>query len=123
MDISTAAYAAGFIDGEGSITATVNHIVVAATQIDTAPLEFLKEQFGGTIRTNDKDALAYKWAVSGKEAINCLSLTAPYLIVKLRQAEVGLQWPLWGRGIGRVPEEIRERRRAIQRELVELRNG
>lgn len=62
------AWAAGFLEGEGSFTATSSPIVTA-TQVNREPLERLQEIFGGSIKYHASQAHpAYYWRACGNRA-------------------------------------------------------
>lgn len=91
-----AAWAAGFIDGEGSLAISVTsngtfNIYVVAGNTDPRPLLKLKELFGGRVvnRTsriaNHRDH--YVWTLTGKHNLLAfLDAVEPYLVVKGEQA-------------------------------------
>lgn len=126
-----AAYAAGFFDGEGCITAQVAkdgstrlHVRIGQKFVD--PLEFVQLHFGGKL-SQCKDGMFYiEW--SGRSALPVIEAMLPYLIVKRRQAELAVEWCSLGYvngtstaaaklGQKRMSEENRTRRIEIVREL------
>jgi hypothetical protein len=58
------AWAAGFIEGEGSFPSTGNIFV---SQVNPDPLVRLLEMFGGTVRRINNQAI-WRWVVSGSRA-------------------------------------------------------
>ena len=89
------AYAAGFFDGEGSISvrrrgkryAAGEYVVprIRVGQNNRAPLDALKAQWGGTIEgpiTRGRFHAHYRWVAEGQKAINALSSFLPFLVVK-----------------------------------------
>jgi hypothetical protein len=91
----TLAYAAGFIDGEGSITATGERDIQVTLQVynkNRDVLVFLKAEFGvGTIREDPRYDGIYNWIVTRRALFDVLGLLMPYLRVKRRQASVALE--------------------------------
>jgi len=101
-------WAAGFIDGEGSISifrcngktwrsADKYRLELEVTQCDTLPLERLKEILGGYIeprrqRLNPNWSPAWRWKLRGWTTIPVLQLLMPYLVVKRPQAELALKF-------------------------------
>jgi hypothetical protein len=106
MSNLTAAYIAGFVDGEGYLSIVPYHHSVSnkiyyKTNIKVANtnkeiIEWLKAEFGGWIYVrkfasdkNYKDA--YCWQMSGKNSIDFLMGIQPYLRIKRRQCELLLE--------------------------------
>ena len=99
------AYAAGIIDGEGSIS--LNKItgknrraryamrVVLGITDPYLPL-FFQETFGGNVwitkHQNPKHKDTWFWSLSAKRAVPFLTGILPYLRIKLPQAELALRW-------------------------------
>lgn len=103
-------YAAGFFDGEGSITMQFVRVsagtryfrmVVQVCVTDPAPLLKLQERWGGRINTwqskdpTSKRKRAYYWRLSGNHARKFIKDVRPYLIIKGPAADVALEF--WGR--------------------------
>lgn len=104
------AWAAGFFDGEGSIQIITsypkkngkaypnNSLRLSLGQTDLYPLELFRENFGGAIsarrpHTNPKYKKVWEWYSGGsKKSSEILTILLPYLIVKKRQAEIGLEF-------------------------------
>ena len=78
------AWAAGFFEGEGSITIAPDlTLIVRASQVDRTPLERFVALFGGTIR--DKCARGnrkkcWEWNCCGPAAAGLLTLIRPYIV-------------------------------------------
>lgn len=93
------AWAAGFIDGEGCISVVrCTHKGVAREQVQLLldvgqskrePLDHLVELFGGRVRSVRLGA--FGWRLYGQKAGRVLEAVLPYLIVKRRQATLGLE--------------------------------
>jgi len=104
MDFLTeteAAYIAGFIDGEGTFnvlrTAQRFLVEMSVGQIDRRPLDFLMEKMGGTLcqvqprpGTNKRPLWVYKLA-SGRRFDFYVPQLLPFLVLKRRKAELGLE--------------------------------
>lgn len=136
-----AAWAAGFIDGEGFIGTVectrkdktrkngdpVNrqfslHVHVAQTKRPV--LEQLQSILGGSLGTSRcKTGIVYQWRAYGDNAVAALQKIIPYLVGKKRQAELCLEFQatkvrdLRNPGWKRHSSEVRARRFAIHTEL------
>ena len=102
------AYAAGVIDGKGSISISHSYtkskghsyreyrLCVNVTNTNELLVHWFQFQFGGTtgkykrlhLVPNAKDC--YKWTIGSKAARNFLELIIPYLIIKRPQAELAM---------------------------------
>jgi hypothetical protein len=116
MEQTDAAWAAGFIDGEGSIRIRILRgnrntsygLALTASQVQRAPLDKLQQLFGGAIslkhpsvRQGPNAAPYYTWMVTGHTAAMAISTLRPYLLVKGEQAVLGLEFQTHtGRGRG-----------------------
>ncbi|MDP2730037.1 MAG: hypothetical protein Q8O55_06115 [Dehalococcoidales bacterium] len=99
------AYAAGIIDGEGSIglnritgdnrRARYTMRVTIGITDPGLPL-FFQELFGGSVwvakHTNAKHKDTWFWALRAKKAVPFLVGILPYLHIKRPQAELALRW-------------------------------
>lgn len=95
------AWAAGIIDGEGSIGIYKNRhrnnweLRVSVGNLDPRLLRLLRELFGGHTRLSKVAKGRYrplwKWAVSHRGAERCLRLVMPWLVAKRDQAELALE--------------------------------
>lgn len=105
MSKSTAAYLAGFIDGEGTITITRSwskkskcdfyrvYLTVANTNKEI--IDWLYKSYGGWIRTNYQEherwKTIYRWHIYRQNDLESfLKSILPYLRLKKRQAEIVL---------------------------------
>jgi len=94
-------YAAGIIDGEGSIEIQNKRSrnnyqlrVAVGMKYDTIPI-WLHERFGGSLCAYKNDSRQMTmWVVSGVLAKNCCECLLPYLILKKTHAEVALEYPV-----------------------------
>jgi len=107
-------YAAGIIDGEGSIGVSrkskingsyYNYLlVVQVTMRSPAIPGWLATNFGGHVGRYEQSKRAFgkgymsKWAIFGDEAKGFIEQILPYLIEKKNQAELALQFPMGKRG-------------------------
>ena len=94
------AWAAGFFDGEGSVSISQlrsggYNLRISASQRKREPLDELAELFGGSIYCTPprgKRAESHSWELSGDRAGNTLVQMRPYLKVKTQQAMIAEQW-------------------------------
>jgi hypothetical protein len=129
------AWAAGFIDGEGtfSITKHVNGVNsykphLAVSQVDRRPLDRLQVLFGGHVKSmrsrhpNQSDY--WRWGLASAQAFReLLPHLLPWLIVKREEAEIVLDFcKLVGpKGRWVIPDEVSQARSALVEELREVR--
>lgn len=116
------AYAAGIIDGEGCIQISrhaerKHHLNVYVLNLPPEIPEFMHKHFGGSLW---KQRQYFRWTLCNKSAVEFLCMVKPYLVLKPRQAEVGIKFgellkPRGGSPKGRngraplTDEEIQER--------------
>jgi LAGLIDADG-like domain len=98
-----AAYAAGILDGEGSIALTRNRKgrwpspQVSVASNDRELLEWLRERFNGSISKKTprqpSHSVSYDWKLTERRALRFLQAVRPYLIIhrKIERAEVLLE--------------------------------
>jgi len=81
-------YTSGLFDGEGTITLTRKNKfripVASVTSTTKELLNFLKENFGGTIcerKTKQKEnhSKSWKWQINSQQAIDFIKRISPYL--------------------------------------------
>jgi LAGLIDADG endonuclease len=129
-------WAAGFVDGEGCISINRQkmkrksksgfreHICytlgLAVSQKVKEPLDILVELFGGHLFSyKTKGVLYWRWQHWGPGALNAISQLLPYLVVKRRMAELGIDFQTkltgWNREYGRrgYPGWVNESREAF----------
>ncbi|KKL80756.1 hypothetical protein LCGC14_2001540 [marine sediment metagenome] len=100
---SELSYYAGFFDGEGCIMIKKKHrgrpfhtldITISSTNHNI--LEDFKRAFGGTVHGAYKSNTYYKdkwnWMVGGDKALAVLKALYPYLRLKSREAELGIEF-------------------------------
>ena len=97
-----AAYFAGIVDGEGSITVQVGGgqltAYVLVSNSSAALMDWLYESAGGYVRAaiSGRSAVIkgtkpmYRWQIGGANAITLLEQVAPHLVIKGRQAHAAL---------------------------------
>lgn len=94
------AYMAGIVDGEGSIVLTRKYRngmpipVLAVDSTDPELLDWIKETFGGSIKTKKKYAAhhrqAYTWTLTRRQALGLLEKLLPFLKLHRKRARVEL---------------------------------
>src|SRR4028119_776561 len=89
MQKTILAYAAGLIDGEGSICLIrtnkggqrAPYLTMSSTSIEL--VMFMKDHFGGSVciaqKAKEKHSEAYHWKIGRKGALKVLKLLTPYL--------------------------------------------
>src|SRR3990167_3183108 len=106
MSKKTAAYLAGFIDGEGTLTITTGtvkgstfyrpHLVISSTNREI--IEWFKNSFGGWTRgglniNNENWNELFRWTLHRENLlVPFLEKVKPYLKIKKRHAEILLQF-------------------------------
>lgn len=101
------AYAAGFFDGEGFVTigfmsskartrGVTYTMRVGVGQNDPAPLLWLRDRWGGSVRVlkrrTDAGNLPYKWDCCSRMAAAFLRDVRPYLQVKAERADIAIKF-------------------------------
>jgi len=142
MTTEQLAYAAGIIDGEGSIGAYTKDkqgrgglcLQLSVANTDIRMLVFLSELWGGSVSTLSRKEIRrqlYEWRRVGQDCGNVLEDVLPYLIVKREQAELAIEFArtvrdVWAskkgvpRGTPYLTDEVIERRQEIALELKKL---
>lgn len=94
-------YLAGIIDGEGTISITktnayknkdwspVYNLKVSCINKNYDVISMLKKNFGGWIG-NDK--ICWRWSVTCLKALKTIKMLIPFLIIKNKQAQLGLEY-------------------------------
>lgn len=101
MNEREVAWAAGFFDGEGTVTLSPygqvgrpdrevrRRLRISVSQKHRAPLEVFQRLFGGTIhRSNER---CFAWHANSRIALAALRELLPYLVVKREVAELGIR--------------------------------
>jgi hypothetical protein len=88
------AWAAGFIDGEGSFSAIAKTAkpLIHVGQRDRKPLEILVDNFGLGAISKPKPNGVSEWCVSGYDAAVVCEAILPFLRVKHEHAELVIAW-------------------------------
>jgi len=136
---SDAPYLAGFIDGEGTITANFRmtqssrkeavHYRLMLSNSNLEVLEWIQARWGGRLEhmgkpRSPKHRLIYYLYWGGPDCIPVIQAVYPYLIIKRRQAQLVLA--LHALRIDRpqrtkgVPEELHKQRQDLVAQLVVL---
>lgn len=129
LDPLDLAWAAGFLDGEGSFFVRKNgprtfSPGIQAGQNHLEPLEKLQTMFGGSIcprRTSPRDF--WSWERNGaKGALIVLPQVIPYLVCKKKQAEILFEYAArqTRRGYGLLDEQEISIRASLDQELRAL---
>ena len=140
MNTTDLAWAAGFIDGEGSIEIayrpkTVRRSPVYAMSLraanrEIAPLEKLQSMFGGGIymvSRLERRAVSGQWHLSGFPRVTAaLKLLRPYLVVKGAHADKALEYAErcalptgWNSGRGGERERLAPEMITLRQQLFE----
>lgn len=101
--VTDLAWAAGFIDGEGSIVIARNRgagegrgyrLKLTVSQVNPEPLLHLRDLFGGIVRLSFVGKgirrPQHEWTVGSRDAIRALLLLRPYLIGKGAEADLAI---------------------------------
>ena len=95
-----AAYAAGILDGEGSISVTRNHTdrwpspQVSVASTDRELLIWFRDRFNGSISTKQprkiNHSLSFDWKLTDRRALRFLQIVRPYLVIerKIRRCDL-----------------------------------
>ena len=113
------AYAAGIIDGEGSIiirkqksmTSRIGYDFDVCVQVCNIRKEipyWLKQNFGGSFYQSGKTTAGnsiWRWNIAAVKANKLLKVIYPYLLTKRQKAAIALEFQSkrkhWGRGLGK----------------------
>lgn len=99
MKVVEKAYIAGLIDGEGYVGIAKNfkrrryHLVINVVTYDKEIPEFIYSHFGGNlIRVRGALKNYWRWGTYDKNAKRFLEQIKPFLVLKKRQAELGIEF-------------------------------
>ena len=122
-------YAAGFIDGEGSIgiyrSGNTLSLTIQISNCSKDALDLFASLFGGEVRKRpsswheDKSPKwrpAYYWRLYGEKAANVIRHLSPYLREKKAQADLALEWqdlPRDVRMVSTIPDKLKEMKKEI----------
>lgn len=129
----TAAWTAGFFDGEGTVDIRLRRthggkyirfeLRCQIVQRDRMPLELISRRFGGSIQDN-KGRSCGAWVASTQTAVAFLREIQPHVIAKAAQVDVALRFaalPVGRRGVSMTQEQINARL-ALMAELRGIRD-
>ena len=122
IDQSFDAWAAGFFDGEGSISVPMHsdgvyYLIVQVSQNRLEPLEALRDHYGGNIQFHSMPSM-WTWKTSGFVAIEFLKKIRPWLMVKDKQADIAIEFPMVGSG-NKTSEENRLSRKSARENIMQ----
>lgn len=111
LSTSEAAWAAGFVDGEGSIgverrgeRSNGARLVLTVVQKHPEPLQELRRLFGGYLDWQANQGRGkWRWRVQSRHAAEVLETIRPFLRVKGAEADVAIQFQR-ARGQGRATD-------------------
>jgi hypothetical protein len=127
----SAQYAAGFFDGEGSISLVAKNVAGRATaswmlcvtvaQMNPEPLFALRDTWGGNVRGPRRHG-QYEWRANTAQAADFLRAIQPYVIVKADVVALALEFrdgvmQRWG-GRHSLPQAEVDRRHRIRRDIM-----
>lgn len=93
------AYAAGILDGEGSII--ISHtkyqyavLFVTVSNTHHGVIKWLHKNFGGSVYQNKqpKRKLCYKWTLCSNQAVRFLEVIYPFLMIKKERAKIAIKF-------------------------------
>lgn len=129
------AFAAGLIEGEGSIgiyrylnpkCSRAQYSLVLTIGMTTAsPVLFMHQHFGGFLTTPRRKSpdrrICYFWKVTGKKAGLALKRIRPYLLDKGSQADLAIEYAATcGNGGGRTSATVQKRRERMVRLIAKM---
>ena len=133
LDPVHAAYLAGLVDGEGTVTLTRQHrnegrrLVVCISNNELGILDFAKECIGvGRITTkrtyNERHADSYTYQLSSRQALDLLSQIVPFMkSYKAQRASMAIdQYLLLTPRNGKYRPEVMRRREEFERKLLAI---
>ncbi|MDE2233290.1 MAG: LAGLIDADG family homing endonuclease [Patescibacteria group bacterium] len=133
METQDLSYMAGYFDGEGSISLVKRQrgkcleyfIRISIGQKDGASLDWIKDNFGGTLYNVKRDD-SYIWLATNNKAYKVIKLIVPFLKYKQPQVKLAIKFyeecvvPV-NRKKGMTPED-REKREKIFNEMKSLKH-
>lgn len=123
---SDLAYAAGLLDGEGSISIAVsyggknpNHTLkVAINNTSRDMIQWLVDTFGGRVHTTNS---VHVWNVPSEHIVDFLRAVRPYLTAKRAQSGVAIEFrKTKGCGWGELNSDIVDKRELLRHEMSDL---
>lgn len=139
-DVATLAYAAGIIDGEGTLyikrdkrrnqageERVSHHVHIAVKMCDEGVLKWLHETFGGgmaPVKHVPGKRPLFRWEIASDRSFAFLMSIRPYMRVKARQADLALDFEnLRGRHGRITPDSVVRAREAIYYAIRRLNYG
>jgi hypothetical protein len=111
------AWAAGYFDGEGSVSIPLQkkrwpYLQVCVSSKDERPVSRMKVLFGGALHKDGRSGGCWKWIIQTKQAGEFLFVIRPFLRCKDIAADVGIELSSLStpRGTRSVPESNTKRR-------------
>lgn len=91
------AWAAGYFDGEGSVSIPLQrgrwpYMQVSVSGLDRRPIMRLMALFGGAVSKDRRSGGCYRWQINSREAVVFLQTVRPWLRCKDRAADVGIRF-------------------------------
>lgn len=136
LPLEVAAYIAGLVDGEGTITLSKLHrchnrrLVVSIANTEHSLLQFVLTEVGaGKIThkrtTSDRHTPSYCYSISSRQALDLLAQIAPYLrSYKRQRALLALRdYVLLTPRNGKYTPDLLEQRKAFEQALLATRSG
>lgn len=132
LSASDAAYIAGLVDGEGTVTLTRKHrnenhqLVLSISNTDFALLRYVYETVGaGKITTKRTTTPNYTYAIYNRQALSLLKQLSPYLrTYKSKRASLILKnYVSLTRRNGKYTEEQLNQRRSFVETVLSIRPG
>jgi hypothetical protein len=137
LESATLGWAAGIIDGEGSIGVYYNskangfYLMLTAFNTDPRMCIKLQELFGGNVKYHKHDKPnakgCFTWVLVAGNAATVLEILLPFLIIKKEQAELAIEFGKLSRiHVGRgcpVPESVLAARSEIARKLKQIKTA
>jgi hypothetical protein len=121
------AWAAGYFDGEGSVSIPLKsqkwpYLQVAISCKDARPLRRIQNLFAGAVTKDNRSGGCFRWQVQSREAIAFMKLIRPYLSCKDKAVAVGLSFEevMRPRGTRRLPDGFLARRLELRAEVMRI---
>ena len=134
MDERVLAYAAGIVDGEGSIfvhwpSGSCQSIALTVATLSYDLAEWLHRHFGGRIGVVNRKGFnkvgeplrpVHRWRVNGVDAERVIELIRPFLVIKQKQAALALVFRSLGGAGHKVSDEPFKNRATVAAAISEL---
>ena len=130
LDDGSRGYVAGVIDCDGSICIVKNgngslRLKLAVYNSSRALTDWFAQTLGGKVATtkprSERRSTEYSWSVYNAQASELIQLVLPYMVVKRRQALLGIEFAsTLDRVDSRLPDVFRSIRHRVYEEMKEL---